>query len=317
MNSTTQFEAFPQQVELPSLDQWVAELPKAPAKGMTPEQVRTHYSPQVVEEAQKWSGPTNVDALKAELPVWQSDEEGTSVNLPSKFVFYEWKELYVGTLRGKHLAKLARAHQEKNPRLTGEVVSSILRIPGASRAGLAFDLTMPDFFWVLYFLRKSNFTKTAFNHTTRCRNPAHIQKVVEGKASPESLFIKQRIDTTKLAVTELEEVPPLPEGLEELGFHIPTYGDFILAHENGDVGDEEYSENANVACWIYPDRPWAQRIDAAENLPASVIEAIKSMEEPLDFGVEEKAVVTCKECGASMETLISIDASAFLPNKFS
>lgn len=314
--STSSFAAFP---GTPTVDEFMKVVQKrsAPPVGATPEQVRAHYAgkveaPTVVEIP---SPMTAAQYQNTTPPAFHSEETGVSVELPSQFVFYDFKELYVHTFRGKHLAKLARAAKEKNVRLLAEVMSSVLTVPGSQTGGLAFQLTLPDWYWLLYFQRKNCYTKVSFIHKFRCNNPKHIQEVLDGHKAPETLINKAKIDTSTLEVTPFEPFP-LSENLQQLGAHCPTVGDFVLTVEDKRFGnDDEYEFNAQIACLIYPNLPWEQRLRAVDELSAEQIAELKEYEAKVTaFGVKEKANVICKECGASTETILSVDASSFLPS---
>lgn len=318
-DSVTTYQPFPGSATTPSLGQFVDSVvnqKSAPPVGATPEQVREHFSKQAaVVELPPASGQTAAEFQNSTVPVFHAESEGVAVDLPSKFVFYNFKELYVHPFRGKHLAKLARAAKEKNVRILAEVMSSVLSVPGTQIGGLAFRLTLPDWYWLLYFQRRNCYTKVSFSHKFRCNNPKHIQEVLDGKLSPDTLINRTTIDTTQLEITEYEPIE-IEQDLLDIGAHSPTVGDFVLSVEDPRFGDdEEYEWAAQIACLIYPDLPWDKRIEAVDELEASTIERLLEFERAVtSFGVKEKATVTCKECGASTGTTLSIDASSFLPS---
>lgn len=334
--STSSFAAFPNSSgKAPDLQDWVQSKidpnakRAAPAPGSSPEQVRAHYSGQATNNptelpsvepigVAKYSPPlptsTGANYQNQVNPEFHSSSQGISVDLPSEFVPYQFKELYVHPFKGKHLSKLARAASERSPRIMAEVVSSILEVPGTQIGGLAFRLTMPDYYWVLYFQRRSCYTKVSFNHTTRCTNHKHIQQVMEGKLTPESLIIKSTIDVTSLSSRNAKEVD-IPECIKDLEPHCTTVGTFVLMVEDSRFGNEDYNYTATLAAVIMPNLPWEQRLAIAEELSVDQVEALKAYEkESQDYGVTEEANVTCPGCSASIKTKLSIDASSFLPS---
>ncbi len=351
MEQDTSFMGFPNTGKAPSLSEFVDQVsrPKGPPPvGATPEQVRAHYSgtgaypghqanqgtsapvnglPTTAVElprahtdmrtGQRYTGVgvTSAEHQNSAPPSFSSEDTGVAVELPSKFVFYDFKELYVHPFRGKHLAKLARASKEKNARLLAEVMSSVLSVPGKNIPGIAFQLTLPDWYWLLYFQRRSCYTKVSFTHKWRCRNPKHIQECLEGQKDPETLVQQSLIDTSVLEVRDFQPFE-IPESIADLQVHCPTQGDVVLSVEDPRFGnDPEYEWTAQLACLIYPGLPWNERLAAVDNLEAHQIEALKDYEDRvLDFGVTEKANVTCRGCGASTETKLSVDASSFLPS---
>ena len=323
--SVTSYTPFPGSSNTPSLGQFVDAVTKkhtAPPPGSTPEQVRQHFAGRMVEptiptvvELPPARGQQTAEQYQNEVvQQFNSEAGGVAVDLPSKFAFYDFKELYVHPFRGKHLAKLARAAKEKNVRILAEVMSSVLSVPGTQIGGLAFRLTLPDWYWLLYFQRRNCYTKVSFVHKFRCNNPHHIQQALNGEVATETLVNRATIDTTTLEVKEYEPIE-ISEELQSLGAHCPTVGDFVLTVEDKRFGnDEEYDWAAQIACLIRADLPWEQRVSMVDNLTSRQIEELKEFDKAVtSFGVEEKATVVCKECGASTGTTLSIDASSFLP----
>lgn len=323
-----------------------------PPKGASPEEVRAHYrnpnsqvtdqTPRVGverEQPQMRGATTSVHHIDdagfppqeearqgvripdyVPPPAFHADEEGTSVELPSLFAFYEFKDLYVYTLRGKHLRKLARAHKENSLLQTAEVVSSVLRTSDPNYDGrpLAFDLTIPDFYWVLYYLRQNSFTKSNFTHRTRCTNPAHLELVREGKAAPESLLIEELIQKSSLVNNRLKALPSTDmSSLERDGipYRPATIRDLVLImdHPNFEEDDPEFMYASEIASYIGGGLSIQERIEIVDDLSPDQINAIKSYEEEVsNYGIDEMVTVHCKGCGASMKDRVSIDASTFL-----
>ncbi len=324
-----------------------------PPKGATPEEVRAHYRnpeshvnadvPRVGVETKPQPGlrganspvyhlddagvfPTGqAPQSKGRAPEYvpltvNSEEEGTSVDLPSRFAFYPFKDLYVYTLRGKHLRKLARAHKENSLLQTAEVVSSVLCTtdPAYQGRALAFDLTIPDFYWVLYYLRQNSFTKSSFTHRTRCTNPAHHKLVEDGKAPVESLVIEEIVQKSTLKNNVLEKLPETDmSSLERDGipYRPATIRDLVLImdHPDFEKGDPEFLWASEVASYIGGGLSIQERIEIVDDLSPDQINAIKSYEEEVShYGIDEEVVVHCKGCGASMKDRVSIDASTFL-----
>lgn len=237
-----------------------------------------------------------------------SDPLGISIALPSQFVFYDFKDIFVQPLRSFHLAKLSRAHSERSIRLTAEVVSSIL----TSTSGipnLAHRLTLPDFYAVLYFMRFNFYTKTAFIHTTTCDDPEHLKKVREGKATRESLRIQETINKSMLTTRNLEEVPVV-----DGRFTASTIQDLIDYTEHPSFTNEEFQWLGQLACYL-KGSSFKEKMEIAASLTPDEVQDLKSYSDIVDdYGVDELITVKCKECGASVETKVSIDAHSFLPS---
>jgi len=304
-----------------------------PPVGASPQEVRNHYKSQAslpgsepmyltTEDPQNTGNQGFVPTaeIKDAIPeyvesTFASEEEGTSVDLPSRFAFYPFKDLYVYTLRGKHLRKLARAHKENSLLQTAEVVSSVLRTTDPAYQGrpLAFDLTIPDFYWVLYYLRQNSFTKSSFTHVTNCTNPAHIKLVEDGKASVKSLRIEEVITKSTLVNNMLENLSSLAS--EGIPIRPATIRDLVLIMEHPSFikEDPEFTWTSEIASYVGGGLPIQTRIDIVDEMTPDQISAIKAYEEEVsNYGIDELVTVHCKECGASRRDRVSIDASTFL-----
>jgi hypothetical protein len=258
-----------------------------------------------------------------------ADPEGVSLTLPSKFAYYAFKDVYVKPFKGKHLSKLSRAHAEGSLQQLVEAVSSVLSTTTPGVGPLGFELTLPDFTYVLYWLRQNSYTKSSFIHKTQCNNPAHIAQVREGKLAPETLQIAEIIRKGDLTVVELDQLPD-PDYFKfpaDVPFYFtpPTMRTAIEFAESPRMQAEDHEEFeylAQLGSFIQrtsfltdPQTYWTvdQRAQAMEEAEGGEIQLIKEFEEALKgYGVEEKINVTCKVCGASRMTKVVLDAHSFL-----
>lgn len=271
----------------------------------------------------------NVDAPVVRNPmpgfvVPLADSNGTSVALPSRFAYYGFKDLYVVPFKNAHLAKLQRAHTEQSLQPIVEVVSSVVYTSTPGYKNVAFELTMPDFFFVLYWLRMNSFTKTSFIHKTKCTNEEHVEKVNNGLMKKDTLEIKRIIDKTTLVTHELEEMPDpsvFSFGQEsDIVFSPPRMRDVLEFLDHPLMSDAntriEFSYLAQQASHIQSMTQYLnldQRIGIVENFDLDQVALVKQFEKLVKaYGVEESINVTCKGCGASRESTISLDASSFL-----
>ncbi len=108
-----------------------------------------------------------------------ADGEYSSVELPSRFAFYGFTDLYVCPFRAKHLGKLQKANREQSLLAMVEAVSAVCYTTAPAFAGrpMAFELTLPDFFFVLYWLRLNSFTKSNYVHHAECKDKNHKKRV--------------------------------------------------------------------------------------------------------------------------------------------
>lgn len=258
-----------------------------------------------------------------------TDPEGISLALPSRFAFYRFKDLYAKPFKGIHLSKLSRAHAEGSLQLLVETVSSVLSTTTPGVGPLGFELTLPDFYFVLYWLKQNSYTKSSFVHKTQCTNHEHLEKVSKGELAPETLQIAQVINKGQLTVNELEQLPD-PEYFkfkDDVPFYLTpatmrTAIEFAESPKMNSVEHEEFEYLAQLGSFVqhknFLDSPqgyWTieQRAKAMEEADGDEVQLIQEFEKALEgYGVDEKVTVTCKVCGASRETKVSLDAHSFL-----
>lgn len=254
-----------------------------------------------------------------------ADGVGISVALPSKFAFYDFPDLYVGNLTGANVSKFFAAYSQQSMPILVEAISSILTTTAPQYKGqsIAHKLTIPDFYWVLYYLRSTQVSKVSFTHKTTCRNPEHHAKVQAKQSSPESLRIVETIANSQLVTKEFEKVPDLdaynalmPEGVY---LSPSTMMDTIHAVEDPDFGrSDEYMFNSRLASMLRlkhkPGATIKERVAIVNGMSFEQLEAISNFEAAASsYGVDEYVLVTCRECGHQQKSKISVDARDFLP----
>lgn len=289
--------------------------------------ISTQANPQVsIQEAAK-----NVDMGQA-----------ISIDLPSRFIFYKFKDLYIKPMRNMHRAKLAAAYQMQAVRPVVEVIDSLLSTSDG-QTGLAYQLTEPDFNYLMYWIRIHFFTSVPFTIKARCTNPEHLKQVEEGKKSKASLMITQVIsnlvpeakflpedykpDFSQFALSfngvdnppEYYEItPPCYNDIIEL-----TEDDYFLTDwKNPETGKIEKIPNTayvylvNAAAMLrVPGMSLRDRAklvgDMGEEDYNKLIAASKAIPE---YGVNEEVSLRCKECGAVRRVRVRLDAHSFFPD---
>lgn len=254
-----------------------------------------------------------------------ADGESMSLALPSRFAYYGFRDAYIQPFRARHLAKLQKAHREQSLLPIVEAVSAVMFTTEPTYAGrpLAFDLSLPDFYMALYWLRMNSFTKSNYVHKTVCTNPEHIAKVESREMEPDSLKIQQIITKSELEVVELERIPD-PDiyhfsDASEMIFRPPTMRDVIEFSEAPELQDDEQREEftflAQLATHIqHRDLQLSlhQRVEIIKDATADQVELIQAFEKELgDFGVLDKVTVQCKHCGHSQKTKLNIASHSF------
>lgn len=261
-----------------------------------------------------------------------ADEEGISVSLPSRFHFYDFKDLYIRPFKLKHIAKLDQAASEQRILPLVEAVSTVIYTTHPNHPTVAFDLTQQDFDFVLYWLRINSFTKTNFLHNDFCENEEHLDKVQKGLLTPETLIIKQLITKSELKVRELENAPdtsiyqfPEDSSLKDYCFSVPKMRDCIDLIENPMLQDA-IQDKSGVKDYLYMARRAAHiqskegytsiqdRIKLIENESPDLFMQLVEYENilKLEYGLEDLIKITCKECGHQRTTKLVLGVHSFL-----
>lgn len=266
-----------------------------------------------------------VTPVDAKPEIVSLSPEATAVFLPSRFEFYEFSAISIGRFKGYHQAKFYRAATEHKDRHAADAISSLL--PNGIRAE---ELTIPDFYFIMYWLRLSTYMRTELVHNGVCTNPAHLEAVRKNEKDPKTLTTVEVITKTRLEQKELptdyldgfdEGLSVLTEALNPIGYTItaPRMFDVIDLNENfaDDPNFDEISYLSDrAACLVRADgvrSTLKERIQIVETLDIHVLEFLEEWRvRSSSYGVKETIKFNCKGCGAAVENEISISAHSFL-----
>lgn len=251
------------------------------------------------------------------------------VYLPSRFEFYgpEFKECFVRPMTGFHQSKFFRSANEKKDVHSANALTSLIGFD-------AKELTLPDFFFLLYWLRLNCYTKTQLIHNGVCNSPAHLQRVRDGKVPAESLRSVHTISRTWLEQDDLsddymtgfeENVKELLAALEVVGYtlDVPRMKDTIELHDDLQ-SDEKYKDIITEMEFMADRASCIRRIDGVAVSLKDRIQLIEQqsvdVHDMLDewrvrvslYGVKESIKFKCTECSAEVENPVLISAHSFL-----
>ncbi len=282
-----------------------APLPAPPA-GVTSANASPAVEVQEIEAQERTSSEIN--------------PEFTGVIPPSAFYFYSFKELGIKQLKAIHQAKLNAAARKSSDTMVVETISSLLTCS-------AYDLTIPDFAWVMYWIRTESYLKVPMTHIAICTNHKHIMQVERGEKDEETLKTVSVINRTNLKETGFDAKAledwlhtDAAKVLEGIPLSVPTIRDVIeMTGQSNREDYDEYVYLANLAGNLgHVDENGVKlsldkRIKIVEDfLP----EHVSALEEysllTSSYGVQESIKVKCGECGADIETVVSLSASSFL-----
>lgn len=247
--------------------------------------------------------------------------------LPSRYEFYDIKHSMVKPMTGFHQSKFFRAAHEKSDLHMVNAINTLLE--GGLTAG---ELTIPDFYFVMYWLRLNSYTRTQMVHRGVCNNPAHLQDVYEKKKEKESLVTVSQVPRTILETTELnddylkgfeEELTLLMNSLGPVGLTLtaPRMRDTIELHdtlipENPDQSEEIAFLGDRAACVMAENgEPLSlkQRIELIQSMSIDVHDILDEWRLRVSmYGVKEVIKFKCNGCGAEVENPILISAHSFL-----
>ncbi len=277
-------------------------------------------------QQQPWAMPADARMPAQPKPDAQVDPSLTAVDLPSQFIFYPFKALSVKPIRGVHQAKFVRSSREQANRHMADAISTLLS-DGVS----SYDLTLPDYYWLLYFLRLTFYPKSQLIHKSVCTNPQHVLDVSNGVRPKESLInvtnvarttIKDTVLNYEEAMKGFDEDGALRTELQDvynLELYPSTVRDMVeleLMHSpDPDFAEVEFL--ADVATFVRgrngAQLPLKDRIEMVGNFPPHLMELIEDYRERItNYGAEETIKVKCMECGADIVTQVSISAHSFL-----
>lgn len=244
-----------------------------------------------------------------------AEPEGVAVELPSRFLFYPFKDLFIHPLRLFHLPKVAQARNDRSELVLLEVISSILSTSHAEKKGtaLAFDLTPEDYHYVLHWVRKQNFTGVSFVHSTYCQNVQHVAQVERGEVDPSTLRIAESVTKSKLENIMLDrdfEVPVVSGGIR---VRPRTMGALADAQEFPDrFKTHDFEWRQEIAQRL--DLPFMAALEAVDQLSSKDIETVLGFDDHLGtYGIQEKVRVRCRHCMTERETLTAMNPPMFLP----
>jgi hypothetical protein len=297
-------------------------LLRQPAEPQRLRSVRPDRNPVVTPVAVPTPVVQNV-AVESPPITPKSDPEGISIDLPSRFFYYDFKDLYVKPFRVRHLAKVAKAHEQSSLQILAEVVSSVLSTSTGDVPNLAFQLSMADFTYVLYWLRLNSFNKPQMRVVSQCTNPDHIHAVETGAKTKESLAITTIYKESMMEVTYLEQAPDPQQykivyNGQELQLRPETVMDVVQFLDNDNWQDAEFQFQARVASVVAsPGMSLVEKIQLVEDLdPDQALLALEFAELVDAYGVVETINTNCIGCGASGLVKIAVDAPSFLSPQF-
>ena len=218
-------------------------------------------------------------------------------DIASEFALYPFKEIVMSGFLLSELMLLAKANS----------TDSILPILKAVDNVIDVDvniLTIPDFFYMMYWLRIESFPKTPLYLPWTCDQKTEKGEVCGYKNLDRLMHTNMR---TKYLKECKDHDKPLPPGIAH------PRALLLESLDLKDRNDPAY-EIYKVAMWVEEGRTIDDKVTVLmdQTTPTLYEDALHTAIR-LKYGVEELANVNCKECGASRLYQLSISAATFLP----
>lgn len=311
--------------------------PQQNVRGVNPNAPKPTISPALqkhiekrIKEAEEMKNPLTSEVVfpegattkTSEPPISpKKDASATNLALPSRFAFYEFQDIFLGRLKARHYGKLHESHISQSYEALLEVMSDILTTthPNWQDKPLAFYLTIPDFYFILFYLRL-NQVKSPLLHSTFCDNPDHILEVANKSKPEDTLKIDATVEKSFLHTKILGAVPDTSQfTTDRYSVQPARMIDVVEA-----INIPEYATDADLRymCRVasmlklhnQPDAPLMTRLMVAEDLEYDELSALGAYERMVsDYGTQESINVTCKDCGHQRRTKVTLDARSFLP----
>lgn len=256
-----------------------------------------------------------------------AEAESVSYALPSNFLIYDnFKDLYIKPFKGRQFSKLVRARDEESLLHMVEAVSSVLYTT-ADIPAIAFELSLPDFYACLYWLRLNSFMKHGFVHRTTCRSVKHHEWVQNGRLLEDG---KTRVPVMKDTLQHAETITKATLKTKMLE-RLPDPADYPLDNPNirlvfvpmrevleltmNDSLDPFTARTASSFQPVSGNVSLQERMLMVDDLSGDDIATIDRWEHDVaNYGVEESLKWQCKTCGHVHTDEIQLEAHSFFPS---
>lgn len=238
-------------------------------------------------------------------------------SMPSKFMFYPFDTLSIRPFTWGELKKMYKAVVTKDFNTLAEAVNSTIDRN-------VFELTVGDFWFVMYWLRMNSFKKAPFTVKWSCHDENHHLRVRMGELETSTLSNDHVASMSNVKVLFADPTPIadlVALAKEEHGIHLypATVADMVgtakmldNVEDAGELWLSKYASNINRQYGnTLPDRmKYLEENDISPDFGSCVDEFIVVA----NHGIIETVTVNCKGCGAPAEITVSVDALSFFPS---
>lgn len=239
-------------------------------------------------------------------------------NLPSDFIPYTAKSLFIRPFRVAELKLISKSIVLKNVKHLVRAVDAVIDMD-------VNELTVGDFYYILMWLRIHSYPKSPIMVQWKCdesiffrpkKEEGELDKYLRyGQFPPKDNaeeYVKTPCDTANNEAIHFTNVDihNLPEGLVlPQGFDFPRVKHLQEVQES--LKDPELQLIAPAAQWVAGDT-WEDKINRLNEDPTlDLFDTASAMQETIVHGVSERATLTCRGCGKKTPYRLKIDALSF------
>lgn len=242
-------------------------------------------------------------------------------NLPSNFVPYSFKSLYVRPLTVLELRLISKAAVLKEPQHLLRAIDLVIS-EDINR------ITIGDFYYLLMWLRIHSMPKTPYVIEWHCEEQAPVdaagKRIIYDDPEFESLLAAGPVTYSKCLTHNSEiihltdvEIVSVPDGLEGLpdplipgtALDWPRVRDLASIQEA--FQDPELRLIVGPAQWV-AGASLAEKITTLEQQPdLSLFDFASAVNEEIVHGIRETTTLTCRGCGIKRPHTLALDALSF------
>lgn len=286
------------------------------------------------------------EKLKKQLELEKNSNYVVVEDMASGFMFYpdDITKFHIRPLLLRDVVKIEHANVQQNYNTFVEAISATI----AEEMSI-YSMTVGDFFQILYWLRLNSYFEAKFTYNLVCSDSDHIEKITSDELDVGTLYTEETFTTDDLKIVTIEDPQAVIDYMIEIHekFNLvlrpQTVKDFIEYRElESQISDAIVAEKfggevttlqqekelanlmranttlkmAQTACFLshHHGETLAEKVNFLvnnEELPPAIKQLIDKYVEMSYHGVKETVTGNCKECGAPIETQVSVDALTF------
>lgn len=237
----------------------------------------------------------------------ESDPDFVEIgDLPSKYIMYDFKKIMARGFRVPELRLIAKAAANNDIYYLIRAVDLVLDVD-------VNLLTIPDFYYILYWLRIESYPNTPLYMPWKCDNEVQVEK--NGKKVPDefspcdydNISPLHKTDLRIVYIDEGKDYDKLPEGLD-----YPRVS-LLPSIDYKDIADSDRLLY-DIARWVAGGEDIDSKLATLEKQTNNNLwEAAIAVNKRISYGVKEGATVTCERCSVERYYRIAINAATFLP----